>query len=116
MCLYLVIDILISKQLTAFTVVASFDVIVVGSMVLYSLLGCVRVNQLLRAHTHTFLRARHSLWCPEAKVLGMEENEVTELLDMDHVHGITAGAEGPEKDAERLHTHLIEKVEHADTL
>jgi hypothetical protein len=116
MCLYLIIDIFITGKLTAFTVVASFDVTVVGAMVLYSLLGCVKVNQMLRAHTHTFLRARHSLWCPEAKVLGMEENEVMELLDMDHVHGITAGAEGPEKDAERLHTHLIEKVEHADTL
>jgi hypothetical protein len=116
MCLYLVIDIFISGQLTAFTMVACFDVVVVGAMVLYSLLGCVKVNQMLRAHTRIFLRARHSLWCPEAKILGMEENEVKELLDMGHAVALTATADGLEKDAERLHTHLIEKVEHADTL
>merc|ERR1719443_2670317 len=104
---------------TAFTVVALFDLLVIGSMVLSSLFSCVQVNELLRSHTHTFLRARHSLWCPESKVLGMADNEIGELLDVDDAVAMAAFSPGASvglKDSQRLHSHLIEKIEHSDTL
>merc|ERR1719453_3027394 len=83
MSLYLVVDVILAGKPTAFTAVAIFDLVVIGALVLSSLLGCVQVNDLLRSHVHTFLRARHALWCPESKVLGMADNEIAEILDVD---------------------------------
>merc|ERR1719379_894590 len=119
MSLYLIVDVILSGRPTAFTAVALFDLVVIGSMVLSSLLSCVQVNELLRSHTHTFLRARHSLWCPESKVLGMADNEIGELLDVDDAVAMAAFSPGASvglKDSQRLHSHLIEKIEHSDTL
>merc|ERR1719235_3066964 len=119
MSMYLIVDVILSGKPTAFTVVALFDLLVIGSMVLSSLLSCVQVNELLRSHTHTFLRARHSLWCPESKVLGMADNEIEELLDVDDDVALAAFSPGASvglKDSQRLHSHLIEKIEHSDTL
>jgi hypothetical protein len=119
MSLYLIVDVVLSGRPTAFTAVALFDLVIIGSMVLSSLFSCVQVNELLRSHTHTFLRARHSLWCPESKVLGMADNEIGELLDVDDAVAMAAfspGASAGLKDSQRLHTHLIEKIEHSDTL
>jgi len=119
MSMYLIVDVILSGKPTAFTVVALFDLLVIGSMVLSSLLSCVQVNELLRSHTHTFLRARHSLWCPESKVLGMADNEIAEILDVDDDVALAAfspGASSSLKDSQRLHSHLIEKIEHSDTL
>merc|ERR1719326_2314323 len=119
MSAYLVLDMIITGKPTAFTVVALFDLVVIGAMVLSSLLSCVQVNELLRSHTHTFLRARHSLWCPESKVLGMADNEISEILDVDDDVALAAfspGASTSLKDSQRLHSHLIEKIEHSDTL
>merc|ERR1719326_810643 len=119
MCLYLIVDMILTGKPTAFTAVALFDLLIIGSLVLSSLLSCVQVNELLRSHTHTFLRARHSLWCPESKVLGMADNEIGELLDVDDsvaMASFSAGADVALKDSQRLHTHLIEKIEHSDTL
>jgi hypothetical protein len=119
MCLYLIVDVILSGRPTAFTAVALFDLVIIGSMVLSSLFSCVQVNELLRSHTHTFLRARHSLWCPESKVLGMADNEIGELLDVDDSVAMAAFSPGASvglKDSQRLHSHLIEKIEHSDTL
>merc|ERR1719235_2778593 len=119
MSLYLIVDVVLSGKPTAFTVVALFDLVVIGAMVLSSLFSCVQVNELLRSHTHTFLRARHSLWCPESKVLGMADNEIAEILDVDDDVALAAfspGASSSLKDSQRLHSHLIEKIEHSDTL
>merc|ERR1719262_963278 len=108
MTVYLIADVFMSGNLTAFTLVACFDLVVVGSLVLFSLLGCVEVNEMLRSHTSHIMRARHTLWNPEAKIVGMAEAEVTEFL-------ITQkGAVNP--DTLRLHGHLIEKIFSADTL
>merc|ERR1719460_2504484 len=119
MSMYLIVDVVLSGKPTAFTAVALVDLLVIGSMVLSSLLSCVQVNELLRSHTHTFLRARHSLWCPESKVLGMADNEISEILDVDDavaLSAFSAGANLEIKDSQRLHSHLIEKIEHSDTL
>merc|ERR1719460_68214 len=119
MSLYLVVDVLLAGKPTAFTAVAIFDLLVIGGMVMSSLLSCVQVNELLRSHTHSFLRARHALWCPESKVLGMADNEIGELLDVDDavaLSAFSAGANLEIKDSQRLHSHLIEKIEHSDTL
>merc|ERR1719453_713217 len=119
MSIYLIADVMLSGAPTAFTAVAFVDLLVIGSMVLSSLLSCVQVNELLRSHTHTFLRARHSLWCPESKVLGMADNEIGELLDVDDSVAMAAFSPGASvglKDSQRLHSHLIEKIEHSDTL
>jgi len=119
MTFYLIVDVILSGKPTAFTAVALFDLLIIGGMVMSSLLSCVQVNELLRSHTHTFLRARHSLWCPESKVLGMADNEIGELLDVDDAVAMAAfspGASVELKDSQRLHTHLIEKIEHSDTL
>merc|ERR550514_854402 len=117
--MYLIVDVILTGKPTAFTAVALFDLLVIGSMVLSSLFCCVQVNELLRSHTHTFLRARHSLWCPESKVLGMADNEIAEILDVHDDVALAAfspGASTSIKDSQRLHTHLIEKIEHSDTL
>merc|ERR1719453_1346187 len=119
MSLYLIVDVVLSGKPTAFTAVALFDLLVIGGMVLSSLMSCVQVNELLRSHTHTFLRARHSLWCPESKVLGMADNEIAEILDVGDDVALAAfspGASTGLKDSQRLHSHLIEKIEHSDTL
>merc|ERR1719460_3518869 len=119
MSLYLVVDVLLAGKPTAFTAVALFDLLVIGGMVMSSLLSCVQVNELLRSHTHSFLRARHALWCPESKVLGMADNEIGELLDVDDAVALSAFSPGASvglKDSQRLHSHLIEKIEHSDTL
>jgi hypothetical protein len=119
MSLYLIVDVILSGKPTAFTLVALVDLLVIGSMVLSSLMSCVQVNELLRSHTHTFLRARHSLWCPESKVLGMADNEIAEILDVGDDVALAAfspGASSGLKDSQRLHSHLIEKIEHSDTL
>merc|ERR550514_1507031 len=117
--MYLIVDVILTGKPTAFTAVALFDLLVIGSMVLSSLFCCVQVNELLRSHTHTFLRARHSLWCPESKVLGMADNEIAEILDVHDDVALAAfspGASSSIKDSQRLHSHLIEKIEHSDTL
>merc|ERR1719174_3681954 len=119
MSMYLIVDVVLSGKPTAFTVVALFDLLIIGFMVMSSLLSCVQVNELLRCHTHTFLRARHSLWCPESKVLGMADNEIAEILDVGDDVALAAfspGASSSIKDSQRLHSHLIEKIEHSDTL
>lgn len=119
MSMYLIVDVILSGKPTAFTAVALFDLLIIGFMVMSSLLSCVQVNELLRCHTHTFLRARHSLWCPESKVLGMADNEIGELLDVDDAVAMAAFSPGASvglKDSQRLHSHLIEKIEHSDTL
>merc|ERR1719353_2785469 len=119
MSMYLIVDVILSGKPTAFTAVALFDLLIIGFMVMSSLLSCVQVNELLRCHTHTFLRARHSLWCPESKVLGMADNEISEILDVDDDVALAAfspGASTSLKDSQRLHSHLIEKIEHSDTL
>merc|ERR1719178_258319 len=108
MSTYLIIDVILTGRPTAFTVVALFDLLVIGSMVLLSLLGCVQVNELLRSHTHTFLRARHSLWCPESKVLGMADNEISDVHDDVALAAFTPGASQGIKDSQRLHSHLTE--------
>jgi len=119
MSLYLVVDVILAGKPTAFTVVAIFDLVVIGALVLSSLLGCVQVNDLLRSHVHTFLRARHALWCPESKVMGMADNEITELLDVDDsvaLASFSGNADTAMKDSQRLQTHLIEKIQDHDTL
>merc|ERR1719326_2831688 len=119
MSAYLVLDMIITGKPTAFTVVALFDLVVIGAMVLSSLLSCVQVNELLRSHTHTFLRARHSLWCPESKVLGMADSEIDEILDVHDDVALAAfspGASSSLKDSQRLHSHLIESISYSDTL
>jgi hypothetical protein len=119
MSMYLILDVILSGKPTAFTAVAFVDLLVIGCWVLSSLLSCVQVNELLRSHTHTFLRARHSLWCPESKVLGMADNEISEILDVGDDVALAAfspGASTGLKDSQRLHSHLIEKIEHSDTL
>merc|ERR1719473_2667434 len=80
MSAYLIADVFMAGHLTAFTIVSVFDLTVVGLLVVISLLGCVEVNEMLRSHGEVMLRARHTLWCPEAKVVGMAEAEVTEFL------------------------------------
>merc|ERR1719171_778540 len=105
MSLYLILDMIIAGKPTAFTLVAFFDLLVIGSMVLFSLFSCVQVNELLRSHTHTFLRARHSLWCPESKVLGMADSEIDEILDVHDDVALAAfspGASTSLKDSQRF--------------
>lgn len=111
MTVYLVADVFISGQITAFTFVCVNDLVTVGALLVVSLLGCVEVNEMLRSHSSTILRARHTLWCPEEKVIGTAETEVSEFLE-------SAGrpaAQGAEE-ALRLHAHLVEKIFTADTL
>merc|ERR1719316_785813 len=119
MSTYLIPDVILAGKPTAFTVVAIFDLVVIGALVLSSLLGCVQVSDLLRSHVHTFLRARHALWCPESKVMGMADNEITELLDVDDsvaLASFSGNADTAMKDSQRLQTHLIEKIQDHDTL
>merc|ERR1719463_541360 len=71
MSLYLIVDVILSGKPTAFTVVCTNDLVIVGALLIVPLMGCVEVNEMLRSHVHTFLRARHALWCPESKVMGM---------------------------------------------
>jgi len=112
MSAYLIVDMFMAGHLTAFTIVSFFDLTVVGALVLISLLGCVEVNEMLRSHGEVMLRARHTLWCPEAKVVGMAEAEVSEFLSSDKA----APGSSVNQEALRLHAHLVEKVQHADTL
>jgi len=112
MSAYLIADVFMAGHLTAFTIVSFFDLTVVGALVVISLLGCVEVNEMLRSHGEVMLRARHTLWCPEAKVVGMAEAEVSEFLSSD----TKAPGSSVNQEALRLHAHLVEKVQHADTL
>lgn len=115
MSLYMVMDVVLSGHVTAFTPVCFFDLVVVGFLVLISLLGCVEVNELLRSHTSTILRARHTLWTPDTKTVGMAEAEVAEFMVEDGSPVVGAPTR-VNPDAVRLHAHLIEKVHYADTL
>jgi hypothetical protein len=109
MTIYLIADMFVSEKITAFTFVCTNDLVIVGALLIITLLGCVEVNEMLRSHTEVLLRARHTLWCPEAKVIGMDDEEVEEFLEGDEKSSFHA-------EALRLHAHLVDKIGTADTL
>jgi len=109
MTIYLIADFFVSERITAFTFVCTNDLVIVGALLIVTLMGCVEVNEMLRSHTSTLLRARHTLWVPEAKVIGMDDDEVEEFLDDE-------GKLSFHSEALRLHAHLVEKIATADTL